>query len=142
LRIQKDIYVATPRGFPVPGKITSCFGNRIDPISGEMELHSGIDISANLGSPIKATADGVVSHSGWTQKSGFVVVLEHGSGFTTVYAHNKANTVKVGQKVERGDIIGYVGSTGKSTGPHVHYEVWKNGSSVDPEKYTDTSRRT
>ncbi len=142
LRIQKDIYVATPRGFPVPGKITSFFGNRIDPISGEMEVHSGIDISTNLGSPIKATAHGVVSHSGWTQKSGFVVVLEHGCGFTTVYAHNKANTVKVGQKVKRGDIIGYVGSTGKSTGPHIHYEVWKDGRIVDPEKYTDTSRRT
>ena len=140
LRIQKDIYVATPKGFPAAGRITSGFGKRKDPISGEMAFHSGIDISCSLGSPIQATADGVVSHAGWTQKSGYVVVLEHGCGFTTVYAHNKKNMVKVGQTVKRGDIIGYVGSTGKSTGPHVHYEVWKNGRSVDAQKYTDTSR--
>ena len=141
LRIQKDIYVATPRGFPVSGRITSHFGKRIDPITGEKTFHSGIDISSNLGSPIHATADGVVSHAGWTQKSGFVVVLEHGCGFTTVYAHNKTNAVKVGQKIKRGDIIGYVGSTGKSTGPHVHYEVWENGRSVDAQKYTGTTGR-
>ncbi len=139
LRVQKDIYVATPRGYPVSGRITSPFGRRMDPISGEIAFHSGIDISGNLGSPVRATADGVVSHSGWTQKGGFVVVLEHGCGYTTVYAHNKTNAVKIGQKVKRGDVIGYLGSTGKSTGPHVHYEVWKDGKSVDAQQYADNS---
>jgi murein DD-endopeptidase MepM/ murein hydrolase activator NlpD len=142
LRIQKDIYVATPRGYPVSGDITSPFGKRIDPLTGEIAFHSGTDISSKLGSPIRATADGVVSHSGWTRTSGYVVVLEHGCGYTTVYAHNKTNAVKVGQKVKRGDIIGYVGSTGKSTGPHLHYEVWKDGKSVDAQQYIDDSRRS
>jgi murein DD-endopeptidase MepM/ murein hydrolase activator NlpD len=135
LRVQKDIYVATPRGYPVSGDITSGYGKRVDPLSGETVFHSGIDISCSPGSPIRATAEGVVGHSGWTQKSGFVVVLEHGCGFSTVYAHNKTNTVKAGLIVKRGDIIGYVGSTGKSTGPHVHYEVWKDGKNVDAQQY-------
>lgn len=135
LRAQKNIYLATPRGYPVPGKISSRFGRRRDPLNGNMAFHSGVDIPSKFGTPIRATADGVVSYSGWTQKSGHVVVIEHGCGFTTIYAHNKANTVKVGQKLKRGDIIGYLGSTGKSTGPHVHYEVWKDGRSVNPQKY-------
>jgi murein DD-endopeptidase MepM/ murein hydrolase activator NlpD len=137
LRIQKDIYVATPKGFPVDGNITSHFGKRIDPVTGEMAFHSGIDIACSPGSPIRATADGIVSHSGWTERSGNVVVLEHGFGFSTVYAHNRANKVKLGQRVKRGDIIGYVGSTGKSTGPHVHYEVWKNRKSIDALPYLE-----
>jgi murein DD-endopeptidase MepM/ murein hydrolase activator NlpD len=135
LRIQKDIYAATPMGYPASGDITSRFGKRLDPVTGEIAFHSGIDITCSLGTPIHATADGVVSHSGWTEKSGYVVVLEHGCGFSTVYAHNKSNTVKLGQKVKRGEVIGYVGSTGKSTGPHVHYEVWKDRKSVDAQQY-------
>lgn len=135
LRTQKDIYVATPKGYPASGRITSKYGKRKDPFSGEITFHSGIDISSRLGSPVRATADGIVSHSGWTNKSGFVVVIEHGLGFSTLYAHNKSNAVKIGNRVKRGDIIGYVGSTGKSTGPHVHYEVWMNGKTVDARKY-------
>ena len=140
LREQKDIYLATPKGAPASGRITSKFGNRKDPFTGEMAFHSGIDISSSLGSPVRATADGVVSYSGRTQKSGYIVILEHGSiepgtEFSTIYAHNKKNNVKVGQMVKRGDIIGYVGSTGKSTGPHVHYEVWKDGKAVNPQEY-------
>jgi murein DD-endopeptidase MepM/ murein hydrolase activator NlpD len=135
LRIQKDIYVATPRGYPASGEVTSSFGKRIDPFSGETAFHTGIDISCNAHSPIRATADGVVSHSGWINGSGYVVVLEHGCGFSTVYAHNASNKVKVGNKIKRGEIIGYVGSTGKSTGPHVHYEVWKDGKAVDALQY-------
>jgi len=140
LRVQKDIYVATPKGYPVSGAITSDYGKRADPFTGEPAFHSGIDISCSFGTPIRATADGVVSHSGWTNGSGIVVVLEHGCGFTTVYAHNKSNTVKVGQKVKRGDVIGYVGITGKSTGPHVHYEVWKDRKTTDAQQYLE--RRT
>ncbi len=135
LRVQKDIYVATPKGLPAPGEITSNYGRRVDPFSGDNAFHTGIDVSCHLKTPIRATADGVVSHSGWIENSGYVVILEHGCGFSTVYAHNTSNTVKVGQKVKRGDVIGYVGSTGKSTGPHVHYEVWKNGKTVNAEKF-------
>lgn len=135
LRTQKDIYVATPKGYPATGQIASKYGKRKDPFSGKMSFHSGVDISSRLGSPVRATADGVVSHSGWTRNSGYVVVIEHGCGFSTLYAHNKSNTVKVGSRVNRSDIIGYVGSTGKSTGPHVHYEVWQNGKTVDASKY-------
>lgn len=135
LRTQKDVYLATPTGYPVPGNISSRYGKRENPFSGENGFHSGIDISASPGTPIRATAEGVVSHSGWTTNSGNVVVLEHGCGFSTIYAHNKKNAVKVGQKVKRGDTIGYVGSTGKSTGPHVHYEVWKNRRNVNPQNF-------
>ncbi len=135
LRIQKDIYLATPKGYPVDGRITSPFGKRENPFSKLPSFHSGIDLSTSPGTCIRATADGVVSYSGWTTNSGFVVVLEHGLGFSTIYAHNKKNAVRVGQKVKRGDTIGYVGSTGKSTGPHVHYEVWEKGKSVNPKKF-------
>jgi murein DD-endopeptidase MepM/ murein hydrolase activator NlpD len=135
LRTQKDIYVATPEGYPVSGRITSGYGERSDPMSGEPAFHSGIDLSCSYGSEIRATADGVVSHSGWKSGCGNTVVLEHGCGFSTIYAHNKMNAVKVGALVHRGDIIGYVGSTGKSTGPHVHYEVWKDRKSINPYSY-------
>ena len=132
LRLQKDLYLATPKGFPVPGKITSNYGKREDPFSGEVIFHSGVDISASPGTPIKAAADGMVSYSGWTKNNGYVVVLEHGCGFSTIYAHNKKNVAQRGEKIRRGDIIALVGSTGKSTGPHLHYEVWKDGRSVNP----------
>jgi len=135
LRIQKDIYSATPRGYPVHGNVTSRYGKREDPFNHIPGFHSGIDISASSGSPIRASADGVVGYSGWTQHSGYVVILEHSFGFSTAYAHNKKNAVKEGQKVKRGDILGYVGSTGKSTGPHVHYEIWEKGKAVDPQKF-------
>jgi murein DD-endopeptidase MepM/ murein hydrolase activator NlpD len=135
LRIQKDLYLATPKGFPVEGNISSPYGKRNSPFTGERTFHSGVDISATPGTPVQATADGVVSYSGWTQHSGHVVIIEHGCGFSTAYSHNKSNRVKVGQKVKRGDILGYVGSTGRSTGPHVHYEVWEKGKRINPNKF-------
>jgi murein DD-endopeptidase MepM/ murein hydrolase activator NlpD len=136
LRIQKDIYASTPKGYPAEGSITSNYGKRQDPISGEDAFHSGVDISCSSNTPIRATADGIVIHSGWLDGGdGNTVILEHGFEFSTVYAHNTTNAVKAGQKVKRGDTIGYVGSTGKSTGPHVHYEVLKNGKTVDAQKY-------
>jgi len=137
LRLQKDIYFATPSGLPVRGAITSNYGKRGNPRSGVEEFHSGIDIAMSPGTPVSATADGIVSFSGWNGGSGNLVVLEHGFGYSTFYAHNKMNTVKVGQKVRRGDVIGYIGSTGNTTGPHVHYEIWKDGSSVNPKKYIE-----
>jgi murein DD-endopeptidase MepM/ murein hydrolase activator NlpD len=135
LRLEKDIYLATPKGYPVDGKITSPYGKREDPFRKNVTFHSGVDISAHPGTPIRSTADGVASFSGWTQSSGYVVVLEHGFGFSTVYAHNQKNIVKIGQKMKRGGILGYVGSTGKSTGPHVHYEIWEKGKNVNPKKF-------
>lgn len=137
LRIQHDIYFATPKGLPIRGDISSHYGYRESPITGKREFHSGLDVSTRPGSPVKATADGIVSFSGWNGGSGNLVVLEHGHGFSTLYAHNKINTVKVGQRVRRDDVISYVGSTGNSTGPHVHYEIWKDGRHVNPQKYIE-----
>jgi len=135
LRIQKDLYMATPKGYPAEGNISSPYGKRDNPISGQQTFHSGVDISASSGMPIRATADGVVSYSGWTQSGGYVVLIEHGCGFSTAYAHNRGNLAKVGQRVKRGEIVGYIGSTGKSTGPHVHYEVWERGKRINPSKF-------
>ena len=137
LKEQKDIYMATPKGWPITGRITSPYGDRENPVHGGHDFHSGIDISVEPGSPIRATADGVVSFAGWSGGSGNLVGLEHGFGFSTFYAHNRHVTVKVGQRVKRGDIIAYSGSTGSSTGPHCHYEIWKDGRHVNPEKYTE-----
>ncbi|MDI6889995.1 MAG: M23 family metallopeptidase [Thermodesulfovibrionales bacterium] len=102
LRYQKDLYLATPKGLPVDGPITSDYGKRQHPTSGEINFHSGVDVAAPHGSPVRATADGIVSFSGWNGGSGNLVVLEHGFGFKTFYAHNKMNIVKVGQEVKRG----------------------------------------
>ena len=140
LRAQKDIFTATPRGYPVPGRITSSYGKRQDPLGAGTRFHSGVDLACDRGTPIEATANGIVSHANWTTGNGHVVVLEHGLGFSTIYAHNDKNAVKVGQRVSKGDIIGYVGSTGRSTGPHLHYEVWKDGRNVNPYAYLSGKR--
>ncbi|MGD0884857.1 MAG: M23 family metallopeptidase [Thermodesulfovibrionales bacterium] len=137
LKQQKDIYMAIPKGWPVTGQITSPYGNRENPIDGRDEFHSGVDISVESGTPIHATADGVVSFSGWNGGSGNLVGIEHGFGYSTFYAHNKNNLVRVGQRVKRGDIIAYSGSTGNSTGPHSHYEIWKDGRHVNPKQFLD-----
>jgi len=136
---ERDLYRGTPQGIPVDGKLTSNFGMRVHPQSGLKLLHSGIDLSAPSGTPVHATADGVVSFSGWSRGNGNIVVIEHGHGFSTVYAHNTKNLTKVGQTVRRGQQISTTGSTGVSTGPHVHYEVWKNGKCVNPESFTKTA---
>jgi len=135
LHSQKDIYMATPKGLPVPGRITSAYGRRINPISGREEFHRAIDLSAPEGTPILATADGIVSFSGWNGGGGNVIVIEHGHGYSTYYAHNQRNAVQVEQLVKRGDLIGYAGATGRATGSHVHYEIWKNDRAVNPKKY-------
>ncbi|MGD1076038.1 MAG: M23 family metallopeptidase, partial [Thermodesulfovibrionales bacterium] len=137
LKQQKDIYMATPRGWPVTGQITSPYGNRENPIDGRNEFHSGVDISVESGTPVHATADGVVSFSGWNGGSGNLVGLEHGFGYSTFYAHNKTNLVQVGQRIKRGDIVAYSGSTGNATGPHSHYEIWKDGRHVNPKPFLD-----
>ncbi len=137
LRTQKDIYLSTPRGWPVIGQISSPYGGRINPISGRSEFHRGIDISARAGEPVLATANGVVSFAGWSGGGGNLVVLNHSHGYVTYYAHNQRIAVKVGQEVNRGDVIGYIGSTGSATGSHCHYEVWKDGQCSNPLAYLE-----
>jgi len=134
---QRDLFMATPKGWPIVGNVTSPYGKRRHPITGKDDFHSGMDISAAPGNPVRATADGIVSFSGWNGGSGNLVVIEHGFGFSTFYAHNKMTAVKVGQRVKKGDVVSYVGSTGNTTGPHLHYEVWKNGSPVNPKSFIE-----
>jgi murein DD-endopeptidase MepM/ murein hydrolase activator NlpD len=134
---QKDIYNATPRGWPVIGRITSPYGHRENPVYGGEDFHSGIDVSVEPGTPVRATADGVVSFSGWSGDSGNLVGLEHGLGYSTFYAHNKTLIVRVGQRVKRADIIAYAGSTGSSTGTHSHYEIWRDGRHINPKPFLD-----
>jgi murein DD-endopeptidase MepM/ murein hydrolase activator NlpD len=135
LRSQKDIHMATPKGLPVPGSVTSPYGTRVNPISGRVELHRGMDLSIPAGTPVLATADGIVSFSGWNGGGGNVVVIEHGHGYSTYYAHNQMNAVLVGQRVKRGDVISYAGATGHATGNHVHYEIWHSGRVLNPKDY-------
>ncbi len=132
---QKDLYLATPVGFPAPGRISSSYGYREHPKYGDEKFHSGLDISVPLQTPVKATADGIVSFASFTPGGGNTVVVEHGHGYSTAYAHNKKLLVKVGQRVARGDALALSGSTGISTGPHVHYEVWKEGRHVNPNTF-------
>jgi murein DD-endopeptidase MepM/ murein hydrolase activator NlpD len=132
---EQDIFRSSPSGWPAAGKISSGFGMRDHPRYGVRKMHTGMDITMPNGTPLHATADGVVSFSDRSGGNGNIVVIEHGHGLSTVYAHNTRNSVKAGQTVKRGDVIAYSGSTGISTGPHVHYEVWRNGQSVNPEPF-------
>lgn len=135
LSTERDLFQATPRGWPAAGRFSSGYGMREHPRYGVRKFHSGVDISLALGTPLHATADGVVSFADRSAGNGNIVVLEHGSGYSTVYAHNSKNLVRPGQTVRRGEIVAYSGSTGVSTGPHVHYEVWKNGRSQNPAPF-------
>lgn len=136
LSTQKDIYEATPKGLPTKGHISSGYGIRIHPISKRRDFHSGLDIMASSGEPVYATAKGVVSFAGLNHGNGNLVVIEHGQGYSTIYAHNKKIFVKAGHVVKRGDLIATIGSTGISTGPHLHYEIWKYGKSINPNPFT------
>ena len=125
-----------PTRRPIEGRVTSHFGWRRSPWGGGGgQMHNGIDISAPSGTPILATGGGTVTFSGWQGAYGHKVIIDHGFGIRTVYAHNSRNLVSVGQVVERGDHIANVGSTGNSTGPHVHYEVLVNGTAVNPVNF-------
>ncbi len=115
--------------------VSSRFGWRMDPITGRRTMHRGVDFSARLGTPVMATADGVVTFSGVWQTYGNVVEIGHGNGFVTRYCHLQRRLVQKGQKVTRGDIIGKVGSTGRSTFSHLHYEIEQGGERVDPLRY-------
>jgi murein DD-endopeptidase MepM/ murein hydrolase activator NlpD len=130
----------TPAGWPAQGGfVSSGFGQRADPFTGNIAFHEGVDIASRLGSPIHAMADGVVSFAGEKPQYGRIVEITHGRGLTTRYAHTLSLLVKVGDKVNRGDTIALVGSSGRSTGPHVHFEVLKEGHAVNPAGYLHVS---
>jgi murein DD-endopeptidase MepM/ murein hydrolase activator NlpD len=126
---------STPSLMPVEGWFSHGFGWRRDPMTGERQFHRGIDIVAHAGTPILAPADGVVTRAVRVADYGKMVDLSHGYGYATRYGHMSEILVRTGQKVRRGEIIGRVGSTGRSTGPHVHYEVFRDGRRVNPWKY-------
>jgi len=126
---------STPSIMPASGWIASVFGHRNDPFTGAWTMHWGIDISTNTGNPIVATADGIVIKVQTDKYLGKNVTISHGNGFTTIYGHMSNFNVKAGQQVKRRDIIGYIGMTGKAAGPHVHYEVFKDGKRVDPRNF-------
>jgi murein DD-endopeptidase MepM/ murein hydrolase activator NlpD len=113
----------------------SGYGMRIDPIYKTAKFHNGMDFSANIGTPVYATGDGIIKKAGWQSGYGKIVVVNHGFGYETWYAHLNKYNVRVGQKVVRGEVIGEVGNTGKSTGPHLHYEVHLKGKVVNPVNY-------
>jgi murein DD-endopeptidase MepM/ murein hydrolase activator NlpD len=121
--------------WPVPGPVTSGFGYRIHPIFKVRKLHTGIDLAGATGDPIKAAAAGTVIFVGWRGGYGKCTIIDHGGGLATLYAHQSSILVSQGQVVKRGSVIGKVGGTGYSTGPHLHFEVRVNGSPVDPMKY-------
>jgi murein DD-endopeptidase MepM/ murein hydrolase activator NlpD len=123
---------ATPAIWPVAGWLTSYFGNRTDPFTQDKDFHPGLDISADYGQPVLATGDAVVTTAGPNGAYGNMVVLDHGFGIETRYGHLSGIAVRADQKVKRFDVIGYVGSTGRSTGSHLHYEVWMNGRLTNP----------
>ncbi|MCX7894556.1 MAG: peptidoglycan DD-metalloendopeptidase family protein [Thermoanaerobaculum sp.] len=125
----------TPTIAPVVGVITDGFGPRIDPMTRQAAFHDGLDISAAFGTPVKAPADGLVVFADREAGYGKAIKINHGYGFVTVYGHLDRILVKEGQRVKRGDIIGRVGMTGRTTGPHLHYEVWKDGERQNPLHY-------
>jgi murein DD-endopeptidase MepM/ murein hydrolase activator NlpD len=126
---------SAPNLWPVEGQITGSFGERIDPFNGEGAFHSGVDISAAVGSSVIAPADGLVTFADFQGGYGREVVVDHGHGITTRYGHLSSFAVAAGQYLHRGDTIGYVGLSGRSTGPHLHYEVRIHETPVNPHKY-------
>jgi murein DD-endopeptidase MepM/ murein hydrolase activator NlpD len=123
---------ATPSIWPVAGWLTSSYGTRRDPFTHEGDFHPGLDISADYGQPVLATGDATVTAAGPNGAYGNMVTLDHGFGIVTKYGHLSRLGVMGEQRVKRGDVIGYVGSTGRSTGSHLHYEIWMNGRLTNP----------
>jgi murein DD-endopeptidase MepM/ murein hydrolase activator NlpD len=129
---REALAAATPSIWPTQGWLTGTFGGRSDPFTGEPAFHSGIDLAAEKGQPVLATADGDVVGAAYTGDYGNLVTLQHRFGITTRYGHLSRFAVKPGQHVKRGDVIGYIGSTGRSTGAHLHYEILVNGRLINP----------
>ncbi|WP_339133919.1 MAG: peptidoglycan DD-metalloendopeptidase family protein [Candidatus Electrothrix sp. GW3-4] len=142
---RSDKYIKTirkmPLGYPMRGRITSGFGRRSDPINSRPAFHAGIDLKGRIGQNIKATADGIVTHSSY-DKNGFgnFVILRHGNGYETVFGHMSKRLVKKGERIQRGQVVGLMGNTGRSTGPHLHYEVRYKGEPINPKKYLSVAK--
>lgn len=130
----------TPSIWPVSGAVRSRFGRRRDPFTGQNEVHQGLDIAALYGTPVRAPANGRVIVAGRQAAYGNLVVVDHGNGITTRYGHLSRFDVNVGDRLTKGDLLGYVGSTGRSTGPHLHYEVRVNERAVNPRNYLPASQ--
>jgi murein DD-endopeptidase MepM/ murein hydrolase activator NlpD len=135
LRVSKDSLLSTPSIWPVRGTLTSGFGWRRSPLSGAGRMHQGLDISNRIGTPVRAPARGTVTFSAVDGAYGLCIIIDHGNGIATRYGHLSKSSVKQGDYVQRGDVIGFVGNTGLSTGPHLHYEVHVRGVPVNPMRY-------
>ena len=139
LEEQENLLARTPSVYPAKGGLTSTFGSRKSPFTGESEFHKGIDIAARRGTAVIAPAEGRVTMTGYNGAYGKMMVIDHGYGVVTRYAHLSKFFKKKGQKVKLGEKIACVGNTGRSTGPHLHYEVHLNGMPVDPRNYVESS---
>lgn len=129
---QQAVARATPSIWPLAGWLTSSYGSRKDPFSGGPDFHPGLDISADRGTPVRATADGTVESAGYNGAYGNSILVSHGFGIETRFGHLSGYAVRAGQQIKRGDVIGYVGSTGRATAAHLHYEILVNGSPINP----------
>ena len=132
---QQLLASATPSIWPTAGWLTSSYGGRVDPFTGGRDYHAGLDISADQGKPVRATADGTIVEAGYSGNYGNMVLVSHRFGLSTRYGHLSRLAVARNQTVKRGDVIGFVGSTGRSTSPHLHYEVLLNGKAIDPLRF-------
>lgn len=129
---QQELARATPSIWPLAGWLSSGYGTRKDPFDGSADFHPGLDISANRGTPVRATADGTVKSAGYNGNYGNAVLIEHGFSISTRFGHLSRFAVREGQEIHRGDVVGYVGSTGRATGAHLHYEILLNGQPINP----------
>ncbi len=138
-----ELEASLPRGFPLRWHqgFTSFFGMRRNPFGPGWEFHDGVDLDAPFGAPVYATGAGVVRQAGWMGPYGLAVLVEHLEGYATLYAHLSRIAVRVGERVERGQLVGYVGSTGRSTGPHLHYGIYRYGRPLNPLPYLQGSLR-
>ena len=135
MKDRRSLWASTPSIWPVRGWLTSGFGNRLSPFTGSVTMHNGIDVASRRDTPVVATAAGVVSYEGFDGGLGKVVKINHGYGMQSLFGHMSKANVRIGQKVKRGDVVGFVGSTGLSTGPHLHYEVFVNNVPINPLRY-------
>lgn len=132
---KKDLLDRTPHRWPVRGFLSSTFGYRFDPFTGMQKMHEGVDVVARRGTVVTAPADGIVTYSGEDPTFGHMLIIDHGYGIITRYGHNDVVLVREGQRVKRGDPVSHVGSSGKSTGPHLHYEIRIHDKAVNPSSY-------
>lgn len=134
-RYQRSLLASSPSIWPAKGWVTSGFGYRKSPYTGEKEMHNGIDIAGRFGAPVVGAADGIVLYAGGDESYGNVIEIDHGFGMITRYGHNSENLVRIGQRVRKGELIAKMGNTGRSTGPHLHFEVLMNGVPINPNRY-------